>query len=521
MTRRRQWTGILLPGLIVAAAAALRIWHLETVPLGLHNDEAWTGISARNVLREGWIGPYLYPSGLGQPAGPVYVTALLFTVLPQTTFTLRLSMALIGVGAVALTYAAVRAMFDRTTAVCAAALLAIMPWHLHLSRTGFMVGAWPCIEMAILWALFRARARPTTWGFAGVGLLIGLGVYTYNAYALCLPVVAVPFLYDRAAARDRSARRRWFVHGVVTMLTATWAAALMVGYAATHEEYFWHQRDVSVLYGDPWQDASWPARAGILTRRGGEWAKGLFLGGRPDDGDGLGERGHPLLDPLTSVAALAGLVIAARGWRRPASGVLLAAAVVLPFGALLTVDDGLYRRTFGLAPFLAILAALPLAALWEHGRHHRRAALAGAVVVAIAAAAARNTYAYFGPLQQTEKIAYVFPYQIDAAARFVARLPNDATVYLYSDRWSARFETVTWYAPDRQIVDRSREFRADSAPAAPLDLGADPVRPTAFVLLGTYLGVVDDLRARYPDATIDEEARDGEVLYRAVRPRPH
>lgn len=520
--KRIGWTTVLVPALIVAAAAALRMWRLDSVPLGLHNDEAWTGINAREVLREGWIGPYLYPSGLGQPAGPVYFTALLFAVLPQSTFTLRLSMALIGVGAVALTYAAVRAMFDRTTAVCAAALLASMPWHLHLSRTGFMVGAWPCAEMAILWALFRARARPTTWRFAGVGLLIGLGVYTYNAYALCLPVLALPFFYDLAAARDRRARRRWLVLCIATILSAAWAAALMVEYAATHEEYFWHQRDVSVLYSDAWQNAAWPGRAGILAARGVDWARGLVVGGRPDDGDGLGERGHPLLDPLTSLAAMAGLVSAARGWRRPACGVLLAAVLVLPFGALLTVDDGLYRRTFGLAPFIATLAALPLAALWERARRRRgreRAALAAAVVLVVAAAAARNVYVYFGPLQRTSEIAYVFPYQIDAAARFVAHLPSDAQVYLYSDRWGARFETIKWYAPEHQIVDRSREFRKDVANAAPLDLSMDPARPAVFLLLGTYLDVLDDLRARYPGAIVDQTERNGEVLYRAVRPK--
>ena len=114
MTASR-WKTALVPACIIVAAAALRIWQLDVVPLGLHNDEAWTGINAREVLRDGWIGPYLYPSGLGQPAGPVYVTALLFSVLPQTTFTLRLSMALFGIAAVALTYGAGRAMFDRTT----------------------------------------------------------------------------------------------------------------------------------------------------------------------------------------------------------------------------------------------------------------------------------------------------------------------------------------------------------------------------------------------------------------------
>ena len=98
---RAGWRALLVPALIVLGAAALRVWRLDAVPLGLHNDEAWTGIGARAVLHEGWIGPYLYPSGLGQPAGPVYLTALLFLVLPQTTFTLRLSMALLGVAAVA------------------------------------------------------------------------------------------------------------------------------------------------------------------------------------------------------------------------------------------------------------------------------------------------------------------------------------------------------------------------------------------------------------------------------------
>jgi 4-amino-4-deoxy-L-arabinose transferase-like glycosyltransferase len=521
--RRSGWFAGALPVLIVAAAALLRLWRLDTVPLGLHNDEAWTGINARQVLSEGWIGPYLYPSGLGQPAGPVYVTALLFTVLPQTVFTLRMSMALFGIATVALTFAAVRAMFDRTTAVFAALLLASMPWHLHLSRTAFMVGAWPCVEMAVMWALFRTRARPSPWRFAGVGVLIGLGVYTYNAYPLFVPVAAVPFAYDLAAASGRAARRRWLVDAGAAALTALWATTLMVHYAATHEEYFWHQHDVAVVNSDAWRDASWPGRAGILTARGTEWTKGLVVGGRPDDGDALGERGQPLLDPLTSAAALVGLLIAARGWRRPECGVLLAAVLVLPLGALLTIDDGLYRRTFGLAPFVATLAALPLARLWAHGRAARRpvrTAVGAAIGLVLAVAAARNTYAYFGPLQRGKQIPYVFPYQIDAAARAVAALPPDTVVYLYSDRWGVRFETIKWYAPLAPMVDRSREFRRDASVDAPLDLRADPTGPSAFVFLGNYLDTAAQVRARYPHATMQEEARNGEVLFRLVRVAP-
>jgi 4-amino-4-deoxy-L-arabinose transferase-like glycosyltransferase len=523
MTRASR--GDVLLVLIVATAAALRTWQLGTVPLGLHNDEAWTGINAREVLRDGYIGPYLYPSGLGQPSGPAYFTALLFALLPQSTFILRLSMALFGIATVALTYAAGRVMFDRTTALFAAALLAIMPWHLHLSRTGFMVNAWPCIEMAILWLLFRARARARSslWEYAAVGALIGLGVYTYNAYPLFVPVVAVPFAYDWVAARASGHRRAWLVRTAAAAATALWATVLMVHYAARHPEYFWHHEQVSVLHADEWRAAGWPQRADLLAVRGAEWARGVFLGGRPDNGDGLGGSGHPLLDPLTGAAALIGLVMALRNWRRPASGVLLAAALVLPLGALLTVGDGLYRRTFGLVPFIALLAALPLAELWQRalrGRGAWRVAVAGAVLLAVAVAGAHNAYAYFGPLQRGPHIPAIYPYQVDAAARAVARLPPGTIAYFYSDRWGAGFETIRWLAPEAVLVDRSREFRQDIDRAAPLQLTADPSRPSAFVLLGSYLGVTDELRARYPEAVVSEEKGGEEVLYRVVYVAP-
>lgn len=510
---------------IVAAAAALRVWHLDTVPLGLHNDEAWTGLNAREVLRNGWIGPYLYPSGLGQPSGPVYWTALLFTVLPQTIFTLRLSMALFGVAAVWFTYAAVRQMFDDVTALCAAALLAVMPWHLHLSRTGFMVGAWPCIEMAILWALFRVRARPSVFGYAGVGLLVGIGVYTYNGYPAFLPVVAIPFVYDIARAHAPGGRRRQLHYAAVAALAALLVMVPMVRYAMTHDEYMWRHRGVSLFTDSRWRDADWAQRAQVLDARSREWAQGLLAGDRPDNGDGLAERGHPLLDPLVAVAAPIGLVMALRGWRRPACGVLLVAAAVLPLGALLTIGDGLYRRTFGLSPFLAVLAALPLAWLWRRARGWHRLprlalsalALSAAIALAIGVMAARNVDAYFGSLQSSQLMRQIYPYQLDAAARAVATLPPESTNYLFSDRWGARFETIRWLAPDAKLVDRSREFRKGAPPDAPLDLDREP-GPTAFVLLGTYLELTDQLRARYPQARVQEEVRNGEILYRIVRP---
>src|SRR5687768_12446094 len=136
-------------------AAAVRIWRLDAVPPGLHGDEALTGLDALRIQREGWIGPYV-GSALGQPTGPLYWTALVLRVFGDGVFNVRLAMALVGIATVPVAYFAVRQMFDRQVAVIAAALLAVMTWHLAFSRTAFMVISWPLMELVVIGLLFAA-----------------------------------------------------------------------------------------------------------------------------------------------------------------------------------------------------------------------------------------------------------------------------------------------------------------------------------------------------------------------------
>src|SRR5260221_7213075 len=101
---------------ITALAALIRCVDLGSVPYGLHGDEALTGLDARRILAEGWIGPYVYPSGLGQPAGPLYFTALVFAVFGESVSTLRGSMAVFGVATVLMTLGLAHRWFGRPTA---------------------------------------------------------------------------------------------------------------------------------------------------------------------------------------------------------------------------------------------------------------------------------------------------------------------------------------------------------------------------------------------------------------------
>jgi hypothetical protein len=137
-------------------------------------------------------------------------------------------------------------------------------------------------------------------------------------------------------------------------------------------------------------------------------------------------------------------------------------------------------------------------------------------------AAARTTHDYFGPVQDTFTMRIVYPYELDAAARWMDDLPEDTRVYFYSDRWSLTYETVRFLAPDVQGENRSFEFRSDLMleEDAPLQFSIEGERPVAFVMLGAYLPVASDVERIHPDGHLVEDTRGDEVLFRAYVVEP-
>ena len=514
-------TDVAIVAALTLMAAVLRFWRLGSVPLGLHGDEAWTALDAQRILREGWIGPYV-TSALGQPTGPLYVTAALFKFLPDTAFTVRFSMALFGVATIPIAYAAFACMFNRTVAAFGAALLALMMWHLHLSRTAFMVVSWPFMEVLVLWVLWLALRRRSFWLFGIAGALHGLGVYSYNAYLLFVPVPFIALAWATLYERGWRRRARFLlVDCGVFAVCALAMAAPLIGYAGTHgSEYRQHDRVVGLTSSSQWKDAGVPGKAKLIWNRAGELERGLILGDRPDFGDGLATAGHPAVGPWMSLLALAGLGFAIWRWRRPEYAVVLGSFIVLPLGALLTVEDGLFRRTLGLAPFVALLAALPLAWIWETAWQMRRrlpgrAGLAVAIG-AVAIVGVSSAWQYFGPVQQTAAMRLVYPFEIDAASRYIDGLPKDTYVYFYSDRWSFNYETRRFLAPGYAGEDRSKEFGALSAAVgAPPDPAPDRGRDVAYVFLDSYLSDADGVMERLGGGTSVEGRRGDDVTFRA------
>ena len=187
-TRRNRWE-LLAVVLLTALAAFLRIYRLGDIPDGFNGDEAWNGIDALRILDQGWIGVYT-PGALGNMTGPIYLTALTFLLLDASIFSVRLSMALLGIAAVPATHLLLRLGFGRWVALIGASVLTVSYWHLHFSRMGYQLVSLslvaPIAGAALLWAM-RTQSR---WHWLAAGAALGLVPYTYLAFPAFFAAVA-------------------------------------------------------------------------------------------------------------------------------------------------------------------------------------------------------------------------------------------------------------------------------------------------------------------------------------------
>ena len=136
------WQVLVLGGLVVLAAAA-RIVDVTGTPKGFFTDEASFGLNADLILRTGRdeygeFLPVLFRS-FGEYKLPVFIYAEVpfVAVFGRTEEAVRLTAAVLGSLTIVTTYLLAKELFrNEAGSLGAAAFLAIMPWHIHYSRTG-------------------------------------------------------------------------------------------------------------------------------------------------------------------------------------------------------------------------------------------------------------------------------------------------------------------------------------------------------------------------------------------------
>ena len=495
--------------LLTLVAGVIRIFRVAEIPGGLHGDEALTGIDALRIVSEGWIGPYV-GSALGQPTGPLYFTALVFRLSEPTVFTLHLSMALFGVATIPATYFLMRLGFGRWVALVATIAITFSYWHIFFSRSAFMLISMPLMTTLSATAILLALRSSKRWPWIFAGLILGLGVHTYNGYAVFVAVIASLLVVVLFLVRDNL---KPFAVGVALLAIGFVVAAFPLIHLAysNPDFYFQHHRMVSILTEPKLKSAqSTGEKIEYLAGRAWDAASLPLRHPEIDYVDGLGGRGT--MDPILGLLAYAGLFIALTRWRSPPH-LLLAFAFVLGLSVLMMGNEstGELRRPIIIVPFVYGLAALTTItcgrwAVRFFGPKRKHIAYAGGAAILILAVSL-NIWTYFGQIVHEDHMDWVYVSDLVDALDAAHRSDSPGRIYFYSGRWSYNYETRLFLYPDTPGIDRSREFGTFSLEK--LDEG-----PVTYILLPPYDQEIETLRELLPGGeTVEEYRPDGSRLF--------
>ncbi len=529
-------TGALL--LITALAAVLRFWRLDAVPPGFHYDEAYEALEAWRVLTQPGYHPIFFPGNFGVEPMFVYLTALAFRLFGEAPIVMRGAAALIGALTVPTLYALGRelvrldARIPPLTPLLAAAVLAVMRWHIMFSRVGIEPVLVPLFLVLLLWGFWRGMRTGSLWAWGGMGLAAGLGPYTYPAGRL-LPVLAA-LLAGLALWWARRDRRRGqgtsdplrglLVAGCVGLLVF---APLAAQWAQHPDQLFLRSSQISV--GSESVAAGTPMQNLVATL-------GMFnLHGDVDPRNNV--PGLPVLDLLLSMPFLLGVGLLAWRVRRPAFMVwwLATAAMLVP--TVLSEYAPHFRRALGAAPLVALACGLGLAVLLGRqdgafgaaagavtpagealARPHDRLRQLGRAIVVAAILLGSTIYsvtAYFGVWGRSAALYYAYDQGLWEVGQYVLRLPAAERVYVTPRPASDMTLAFAWR--DGRPV---RHFDGRHAFVAQAGESAAPAEAATYIVIEheDFRGA-RVLHELYPAATEVKTFldREGQVYARAYR----
>jgi 4-amino-4-deoxy-L-arabinose transferase-like glycosyltransferase len=445
----RRYTQLILL-LILLLAAFLRLVKLGQIsPPGLNQDEAVNTWNAYCLLKTGkdqvgarW--PIFYIHALGDNRSALYV----YTMIPflaaggLSIWTARLVSAAAGILCIPLIYLVASRLFDRRVGLAAAALLALNPWHLHISRWAVEAILCPLVSLLILammlWAKMPIKngdtGHPRPLPAMAAGALAGIGCYGYPAIRLFIPIFLVLIVLVTFPAWRRSLKTR---SGFLAI------AAFIIAFASTFGPLaFKHLTDpenISKRAGRIWiweeSDSTSQKIQAVFARYLEHFGPDfLFIRGDHSNIQSPPNAGQYHWYELPIM--LAGLIILSKTLKTSyAARILLVFLLVYPVGDCLSFHYGTdvkpslhaFRSAPGLCgpTLLAAVGAVGSIA-WLYKKRRKLAPLAIAVlVIAAIGINGRYFYHFYGEYNRRPEIYYGFHTDLIEACQWLRPRFND------------------------------------------------------------------------------------------------
>jgi len=486
---------IVLFVVIFALGIFLRIYYIESIPQGLHGDEAWSGIEAVEILEGKPYTPYS-SNVYGQTTMYFYFVAFLFKFLGATPVAIRLVSVVFGILTIPALYFFTRKACSVEVALCASFLLAVSRWHITLSRIGMMIVLGSFFAILTFYYLLRALDSKSTRDFVLSGIFLSLGLSGYMAFRL-IPFVFLLFLcflllrYKEQIAGNLKGLTLFFASAGVTIIPLAWYAVnnwdIFIGRVGAINIFKDHSFSESMcLLGDN-------VRATLLmfNYEGSVWPhKNL--------------PGEQMLDPILAMFVVLGLILALYKWHTRTNFLLLAWFGVALLPGFLSIPAADSFRTSLVIPPAIIFGAMAIYWLGSELHHILDKRIAAvAIVFLLISSGVYNYNAYFHEQANHPAVWHDFHYVPVEVAYYHKQLGGDYHMYLLSNWFYYRYESIRFLAPSLSGEDFFYKLGTYSPKLDRLPLKENLYKHAVFVILPFYEDVIPVLREYYPNATLE------------------
>ena len=478
---------------IMLLAAFMRFYQLDSLPPGLHPDEAANGLDVFKILEQQDFRAFYSTNG-GREALFFYLQSIGVLLFDNTILGLRVAPALLGTLAVGAVYLWASSWFGRRAGLIAALLMAVTPWAVIISRDGFRAGMIMLIVPLSLWLYTKAFQTNKKIWFVLAGVSLGLGFYTYIAYRMLPAALVAIALYILIF------RRGWI--GKWWKSLALSAVALIITLIPIGIYAIQYPADIAgrpggVSFTNPDLNGGKPVQTLIDTTF--KTALMFNISGDENYRHNLG--GQPAFNIFVGIMFLLGVIVALARIKR-----LSYFALLMVFGAMLLPEvltaEGIphFLRAIGALPAAVVLAAIGitflLAKWYQTFPLNSVARTSGAVAVAflLALTVYQGYVAYFVAWANATETYDAYAEDAVEMAKFYNNSGFDGKRYAVSGDYS--MQTVNFLTHGKATFDLVDPSNVDK-------IALDPGVSKEFtIFVNDKEKVIKRLQLKFPDGQL-------------------
>jgi DNA-binding beta-propeller fold protein YncE/4-amino-4-deoxy-L-arabinose transferase-like glycosyltransferase len=470
-------------GLILALAAFMRLYQINSIPSGLYLDEGDLGLTGLRLIERGVYTPFTQ-TATGHPTLFLYVLGLASKLWGTSALTLRMVTIVVGLMTIPAFYLLARQFFGLEASLVATTLLAVSRWHVIFSRIAFEGILVPLFAVLTFYFLIKGLRSGWPLGFALAGLALGIGLSTYISFRVVPLIVIVFVLHRLVLQRGRADYRGLLIFFVATLLVV---GPLGVYFLKNPEDFMFRTQQASVTL-DIEREGSYDPLLNNVK-------KSLLMfnyQGDPRPRHNLPKA--PMLDSWTAILFVLGLGYSVYHWRESKT-VLLMAWLFFGFlpGVLSLADSNPHSlRTIANIPAVYLLVCAFWDRTWEvfttTFRRTWRWGIIGVSLLLLVVAAYANYDTYFNKQANNQSVYYDFDPAQTRVGEYIKAMGNDHLLLVspvLTNYSSVRFIP---YGVPHQDLDLNRHI--------PIRDRVD--RDVIYVLELVHASLVPRLRELYP-----------------------